>query len=192
MLMTFVRSVHNPKIMLGMLVKVLCGHPIATRRRLSREGNVTFDDLMRGASDFDGRTITVEGLTPLRYLLPITGGIVTVIAAIRSLGSSCSHETFFICGESWAKSHRYPMRAYRNTFVAGRCRPHFCKSRLFGAGTLDGVVLLSNSFLIQCLAEAGLIGAVPLFKPRRIKDLMAAITERRHGCSLRADIDERI
>jgi hypothetical protein len=51
---------------------------------------------------------------------------------------SCSHETFFICGESWAKSHRYPMRAYRNTFVAGRCRPHFCKSRLFGAGTLGG------------------------------------------------------
>jgi hypothetical protein len=37
---------------------------------------------------------------------------------------SCSHETFFIGGESWAKSHRYPMRAYRNTFVAGRCRPH--------------------------------------------------------------------
>src|SRR5271156_3081980 len=33
-LMTFVSSVHSPKIMLGMLVKDLCGDPIATRRRL--------------------------------------------------------------------------------------------------------------------------------------------------------------
>ena len=77
--MTFVSSVHNPKIMLGMLVKVLCGDSIATRRRLPREGNVTFEDLMRGASDFDVRTVTVEILTSMRYLLPITVGIVTVL-----------------------------------------------------------------------------------------------------------------
>jgi hypothetical protein len=32
--MTFVGSVHNPKIMLCMLIKVLCGDSIATRRRL--------------------------------------------------------------------------------------------------------------------------------------------------------------
>jgi hypothetical protein len=37
-LMTFVSSVHNPKIMLGMLVKVLRGDSIATRKRLPREG----------------------------------------------------------------------------------------------------------------------------------------------------------
>ena len=55
--MTFVSSVHNPKIMLGMLVKVLCGHSIATRRCFPREGNVTFEDLMRGASDLDVRTV---------------------------------------------------------------------------------------------------------------------------------------
>ena len=30
------------------------------------------------------------------------------------------------------------------------------------AGTLDGVVLISNSFLAQCTAEADLIRAVPL------------------------------
>jgi hypothetical protein len=54
-LITFVGSVHNPKIMLGMLVKVLCGDTIAARRRLPREGNVTFEDLMRSASDFDIR-----------------------------------------------------------------------------------------------------------------------------------------
>jgi hypothetical protein len=34
--------------------------------------------------------------------------------------------------------------------------------QLFRAGTLDGVVLISNSFLVQRLAETGLIGAVPV------------------------------
>ena len=71
--------------MLGMLVKVLCGHAIAARRRLPREGNVTFEDLMRAASDFDIRAVTFEGLTSARDLLPITVGIVTIIATI-SLG----------------------------------------------------------------------------------------------------------
>jgi hypothetical protein len=32
--------------------------------------------------------------------------------------------------------------------------------QLFRAGTLEGVVLISNRFLAQCLAETGLIGAV--------------------------------
>jgi hypothetical protein len=87
-LITFVGSVHNPKIMLGMLVKVLCGDTIAARRRLPREGNVTFEDLMRSASDFDIRTVTFEGLTSVRDLLLATIGFVTVIAAIRSPGLS--------------------------------------------------------------------------------------------------------
>jgi len=97
--MTFVSSVHNSKIMLGMLVKVLCGHSITTRRCLPRESNVTFEDLMRGASDLDVRTVTIEIVTSLRYLLPITVRIVTVIATTRSAVLSCSHETFCIDGE---------------------------------------------------------------------------------------------
>ena len=77
--MSFVSSVHNSKIMFGMLVKVLGSNSIATRRRLAREGHVTFEDLMRGAADFDVRTVTFEILTSVRYLLSITVGIVTVI-----------------------------------------------------------------------------------------------------------------
>ena len=127
MLMTFVSSVDNPKMMLGMLVKVLCGDAIATPRRLSREGNVTFDDLMRGASDFDVRTITVEGLTSLRCLLPITIGIVTVITTNRSAGLSCSHETFAFMVKL-VKLDRYPMRACRHTFVVRSCRAAFLYS----------------------------------------------------------------
>jgi hypothetical protein len=79
--------------MLGMLVKVLRGDSIVTRRHLARKGSVTFEDLMRGTSDFDARTVSIEGLTSVRCLLPITVGIVTVIATMRSAGLSCSHDT---------------------------------------------------------------------------------------------------
>ena len=97
--MTFVSSVPNPKIMLGMLVKVLCGDAIATRRRLPREGNVTFEDLMRGTSDFDVRTVTLEILTSMRYLLPIMVGMITVIATMLSAGLFWSHDTCCNDGE---------------------------------------------------------------------------------------------
>jgi hypothetical protein len=120
--MSFVSSIHHPKIMLGMLVKVLCSNSIATRRRLPRESNVTFEDLMRRASDFDVRTVTIEILTSVRYRLPMTVGIVTVITTIRSAGLSCSHETFCIDGEVGARS----LRACRNTLVVGWCRAAFC------------------------------------------------------------------
>ena len=98
-LMTLVSGVHDPKIMVGMLVKVLRGDSIATRGRLARKGNVTFEDLMRGTSDFDVRTVTIEGLTSVRYLLPMPVGIVTAIATIRSAGLSWSHDTCCVDGE---------------------------------------------------------------------------------------------
>jgi hypothetical protein len=113
--MTFVGGVHNPKIMLSVRVKVLCGDSIATRRRLPSEGNVTFEDLMRGASDFEVRPVTIEGLTSVRYLLPVTVGIITVIAPIWSAGLSWSHDT---CAFE-ERLDRYPMRAYRDAWVPG-------------------------------------------------------------------------
>jgi hypothetical protein len=92
-LVTSGSSVHNAKIMLGVLVKVLRADSIATRRRLAREGNVTFKDVMRATSNFDVRTVTIEGLTSVRYLLPVTVGIITVMATMRSAGLSWSHDT---------------------------------------------------------------------------------------------------
>ena len=122
--MTFVGSVHNPKIMLGMLIKVLCGDSIITRRRLPSEGDVTFEDLMRGASDFDIRTVTIESLTSVRYLLSVTVGIVTVIAPILSAGLSWSHDTCTF----QERLDRYPVRAYRDAWVARSegVAPLFC------------------------------------------------------------------
>jgi hypothetical protein len=88
--------------MLGVLVKVFGGDSIATRRRLARKGNVTFEDLMRATSDFDVRTVTIDDLTSVRYLLSITVGI--IIATTRSAGLSWSHDTCCIDGEVRALS----------------------------------------------------------------------------------------
>ena len=159
--MSFVSSGHNPKIMLGMLVKVLCSNSIAARRRLPCEGNVAFEDLMRGASDFDVRTVTIEILTSVRCRLPMTIGIVTVITTIRSAVLSCSHDTFCINGEVGSQSNESVSEHPRSRTVSRRFS---VRRQLFRPGTLDGVVLISNSFLVQCLAETGLIGAVSLFK----------------------------
>ena len=113
LLMTFASSVHNQKIMLRMLVKVLCGDPVAARRRLPREGNVTFEDLMRGTPDFDVRTVTLEILTSMRYLLPIMVGIVAVIATMRSSSLSWSHDTRWIDGEVGSLSNKSVLERLR-------------------------------------------------------------------------------
>ena len=100
-----------------MLIKVLRGDSIATRRRLPSEGNVTFEDLMRGASNFDGWTVTIEGLTSVRYLLSVAIGIVIVIVIVTiwSPGLSWSHDTLHFD----ERLDRYPVRAYRDASVAG-------------------------------------------------------------------------
>src|SRR5262249_11882915 len=156
--MSFVGSVHNPKIMLGMLVKVLCSNSIATRRRLPRESNVTFEDLMRRASDFDVRTVTIEIVTSVRYRLPMTVGIVTVITTIRSAGLSCSHETFCIDGEVGAPS----LRGCWNTLVVGRCRAAFCTAPALSGRNARWGRPDFQQFFGAILAETGLFGAVPL------------------------------
>ena len=167
LLMTFAGSVHNPKIMLRMLVKVLCGDPIVTRRRLPRESSVTFKDLTRGASDLDVRTVTLEIVTSLRYLLPITVGIVTVITPMRPAVLSCSHETFCIDGEVGSLSNE----SVSETFAVGQCRAAF----LCGASSFARYARWGRPYFQQFFgampAESGLIVTGSLLKPHRIKDL---------------------
>jgi hypothetical protein len=143
--MTFVSSVHNPKIMLGMLIKVLCGDSIATRRRLPCEGNVTFEDLMRAASDFDVRAVAVEGLTSVRYLLPITVGIIAVIATMRSAGLYCSHDACCINEEVESFSNE-SVSEHTSVAAPDGAALFLYSGKLFRACTLDGVVLSSNGF----------------------------------------------
>ena len=133
MLTTFVSGVHNPKIMLGMLVKALCRDSIATRRRLPREGNVTFKDLMRGSPDLDIRTATIVGLTSARYL-SITVRIVTVIATMRSADLFWSHDTCCIDGEVGPLFNESVSGHLRRNRV-GRCRAAFLYSAKLFAST---------------------------------------------------------
>ena len=54
---------------------------------------------MSDTSNFDVRTVTIEGLTSVRYLLPITVRIITVMATMRTASLSWSHHTCHIDGE---------------------------------------------------------------------------------------------
>jgi hypothetical protein len=121
--------------MLGMLVKVLCGDPIATRRGLPREGNVTFEDLMSGAPDFGVRTITIKGLTSVRYLLPITVGIVSGIATIRSAALSWSHDTC-VDGEIGSLSNESLSEHFRSR-GGWYCAALLLNAKLFCTFTLE-------------------------------------------------------
>ena len=184
-MLTFVSSVHHPKIVLGMLIKVLCGHAIATRRRLPREGGVTFEDLMRGASDLDVRSGTIEIVTSLRDLLPITIRIVTVITTMRSAVLSCSHETFCIDGEL----DRYPNRACGTPSQSGGIAPLFCGALGLSRRYARWGRPYFQQFFGACPAESGLIVAGSLFKLRGIEDLVvAAIAELCCAYALRAAI----
>jgi len=166
-MLTFVSSVHDTKIMLGMLVKVLCGHAIATRRRLPREGTVTFEDLMRGASDLDVRTVTLEIVTSLRDLWPITVRIVTVITTMRSAVLSCSHETFCVDG----RLDRYPTRACRKPSQSGSVAPLFCAAPALSRRYARWGRPHFQRFFGAMPAESGLIVTGSLLKPCRIKGL---------------------
>jgi hypothetical protein len=132
--MTFIGSVHNPKIMFCVLIEVLCGDWIAARRRLPREGNVTFKDLMRGAPDLDIRTVTIVGLISVRYLLPITVGIVTVLRACGRLVCRGLMTPVALMG----KLDRYSIRAYWNTSAVAESddvAPLFCTAPNLFAST---------------------------------------------------------
>jgi hypothetical protein len=155
-LLTFVGSVHNPVIMLGMLVKVLCRDSVAARRRLPREGNVPFEDLMRGASDFNVRTVTIEALTTRRHLLPIAVRIVTEITTIRSAGLSWSHDTYCIAGEVGVA---IPGERIGTRSLVGRVTPLFCTAPALSHRHVRWGDHSFQQFFGTMLAEAGLLDA---------------------------------
>ena len=82
---------------------------------------VTFGLLMARAQGIPLANRLDQVATSLRYMLPITVGIVTVIATMRSVVSSCSHETFCIDGEIGSLSDE----SVSETFAVGQCRAAF-------------------------------------------------------------------
>jgi hypothetical protein len=135
-----------------MLVEVLCCYAITTRRRLPREGNVTLEDLMRRASDFDVRTVTIVTLTSLRHLLAVAVGIITIITSIRPVGLSCSHDTLAFDGKVGSSSQE---KVSEHVHQLDELRRSSVQRLFLRPGTLDGVVAISNSFLAQCPQKPG-------------------------------------
>jgi hypothetical protein len=71
--------------MLGVLVEILGGDSITTRRRFPREGNVALEYLMRTAADLYAGAIAFEGLVSLRRSLRLLEWPVAVIASAPAL-----------------------------------------------------------------------------------------------------------
>jgi hypothetical protein len=99
-------GLHDPIIVLGMLVEVLGRYPIAGRGRLACEGDVALEYLIGVAPDFDARTVAVEGLHPVGWARPAVIVVIVVvmsahivgivIAAPATLVLTWSHDTFEI------------------------------------------------------------------------------------------------
>ena len=88
--------VHDAKIVLRVLVQVFGGNPVASGGCLARECDVTLENLIGIATDFDIRTVTVESLNPVRQPRAIMMMIIPVAASARSFIWSRSHNTFLI------------------------------------------------------------------------------------------------
>ena len=82
---------------------------------------------MRATPNFDVRTVTIEGLTSMRYLLPVTVGIITVMATMRSAGLFWSHHTCRIDGDIGSLSNESISEPLPSG--GGRCRTAFLYQR---------------------------------------------------------------
>ena len=63
--------IHDPEIMLGVLIEVFSRDPVAARLRLSRQRDIALEDLIGVAADFYVRPIAVECLDPMRQSWPV-------------------------------------------------------------------------------------------------------------------------
>src|SRR5579862_7171550 len=65
------QRIHDPEIMLGVLIEVFRRHPVAARLRLPRQRDVTLEYLIRVAAYFDARPVAVERLDAMRQARPV-------------------------------------------------------------------------------------------------------------------------
>jgi hypothetical protein len=66
--------------MLRMLVQVFGSNPITISRRLSGKRDISFEDLVRVASDLYIGTVAIKSLYPVRHSRAVVVRIVTIIA----------------------------------------------------------------------------------------------------------------
>jgi len=94
-------GLHDPIVVLGMLVEILGGDPIAGRRSLTRERDIALENLIGVAPDFDAGPVAIEGLHPMRrtrtpvVVVVLAAHVVgIVVAAPATLVLTWSHDTF--------------------------------------------------------------------------------------------------
>jgi hypothetical protein len=143
-------GVHDAEIVLGVLIKVFGGDPVAAGGRFARQGHVAFENLVGVAANFYVWTITVESLNSVRHPRAVVMQIASVTAAARSLVWSWSHDTCLIAvdtvGPMSGGSVPWPL--------SGGCGP-VCNA-FPGDGeppsslTLVGKAAYSNNFLHRC------------------------------------------
>src|SRR6185312_1298571 len=97
-------GLHDPIVVLGMLVEVLGSDAIARGRGLARQRDIALENLIGIAPDFDAGAIAIEGLHPVRrtrttvvatvVVLTAAHVVGIVIAAPATLVLTWSHDTF--------------------------------------------------------------------------------------------------
>jgi hypothetical protein len=84
-------GIHNAEIVLRVLIKIFGRDPVSARRRLTCERNITFEDLVRVATDLYVRTVAVKSLNPMRHSRTVMVLVIPVVAAARAFVWSWSH-----------------------------------------------------------------------------------------------------
>jgi len=74
-------GVHDPEIVLGVLVEILGGDAVAAGRRFPRQRNIALEDLIGIAADLYVRSVAVEALDPAGH--PRTAATTAPATAIK-------------------------------------------------------------------------------------------------------------
>ena len=81
MLIGLAISAHNTKVMLGMLEEIFGSDSVAARRRLTRQGYISLENLIGVTANFDVWAVAFESLNSVRHPLSVMVWIIPIIAA---------------------------------------------------------------------------------------------------------------
>ena len=90
--------IHDPVVVLGVLVQILRRDPVAAGLSLARHRDVALEHLIRVAANLDARAVALEGLRAVRRTRPAVvvghhAAAATTVAAARSILLSWPHDT---------------------------------------------------------------------------------------------------
>ena len=87
--LAFAIGVHDPEIMLGMLIEVFSGDAITRGHRFTRQCDIALEHLIGVSADFEAWTIAVEGLGTMGSTR--ASAVVTAASAAATTASATIH-----------------------------------------------------------------------------------------------------